>query len=417
MNVIVSNDRALELEKEREYRWSRTRAFMEKRGLDALLIFGSDRSDRYDAGQYLTYDRRYQQLIFPHKGDPTMIAFAAQVATQSMVEKERGNASWISDIRTGYVPELAPQILAENGLNRGRLGVIGAGWGGPFFRNGWVPKQLWESVEAALPGWEMVTVTQDFGALMAVRSPFDRENLARAAAAGDAAIEAMMAVARPGATETEIYTAGITEQVRRGMRVTWMLFQTGFENAAWGEPAWLIRGNPARRLERDDIVGGEIFPNFAELNTHVNMSFTIGKIPDQTRRCAEIAREAYEIGLAKLRPGASFRDIYEAMEVPTTKAGAWHLTPQIAALNPLSGGGPSAMGIREMLPDLAKAYPHVDGGELMPFDFEIKEGMTFSLQTDARLGHYWSNLGGLVIAEGKGVRELNRVSPHMGRVS
>lgn len=414
MNAIAFPNTATQAEK--NFRWERTRAFMDEHQLDALLIFGSDRSDRYDAGQYLTYDRRYQHVVFPREGEPSMIAFAAQVAIQSMITRERGQDSWIRDIRTGAVTELAPQLLREKGLDRGRIGVIGAGWGGPFFRSGWVPKAVWETIEEALPNATMVPVTMEYGLLMTQKSQADIDHLARAAKAGDTAIEAMMAVARPGATETEIYTAGYAAQLSLGMRVTWMLLQSGYENPSWGEPTWLIRGHESRRIEKNDMVGAEIFPNFAELNTHVNMSFTLGAVPDETRRCAEIAREVYEIGLAKLKPGASFRDVFEAMEAPTQKAGGWHLTPQIAALNPLLGGGPSADGVRGQLPDLAEQYPHVDGGERMPFDYEIKEGMTFSLQPDCRFGRHWSLIGGVVAVTQNGLRELNTLSTRMNSI-
>lgn len=404
-------------EQEREYRWSRARAFMAENNLDGLLIFGSDRSDRYDAGQYLTFDRRYQHVVFPREGEPTMIAFAAQVATQNMVARERGQSSWITDIRTGAVTQLGPEIIKEKGLDKGRIGVIGAGWGGPFFRYGWVPKDAWEAVVAALPNATIVPVTQEFGLVMAQKSKTDLAHLKRAAQAGDTAIEAMMAVARPGATETEIYAAGYAAQLSLGMRVTWMLFQTGYENPSWGEPTWLIRGHQPRRLEADDIVGAEIFPNFAELNTHVNMSFTLGKVPDQTRRCHDIARESYATGLDLLKPGASFRDVFEAMEEPTRRNGAWHLTPQIAALNPLLGGGPSADGVRDQLPDMARLYPHVEGGERMPFDYEIKPGMTFSLQPDCRFGRHWSLIGGVVAVTESGVEEYNTLSTRMNSVA
>jgi Xaa-Pro dipeptidase len=404
------------IDQERNYRWSRARQFMEENDLDALLIFGSDRSDRYDAGQYLTFDRRYQHLIFPREGEPVMIAFAAQVATQNMVARERGHESWIADIRTGAVTQLGPQVIKEKGLARGRIGVIGAGWGGPFFRYGWVPKDAWEAVQAGLPDATLVPVTQEYGLVMAQKSKADLAHLRRASEAGDVAIRAMMDVARPGASETEIYAAGYAAQLKLGMRVTWMLFQTGYENPSWGEPTWLIRGHAPRVLQADDMVGAEIFPNFAELNTHVNMSFTLGKVPDQTRRCHDIARESYEIGLSMLRPGASFREIFEAMEEPTRRNGAWHLTPQIAALNPLLGGGPSADGIRDQLPDMAAKYPFVEGGERMPFDYEISEGMSFSLQPDCRFGRHWSLIGSVVAVTADGAQAYNTLSTKMNHI-
>ncbi|TYB48173.1 M24 family metallopeptidase [Actinomadura chibensis] len=401
---------------EREFRMRRTREFMDEQGLDALLVFGADRSDRYDAGQYLFRDRRYQHFVVPRDGEPTMVAFAAQVAAQHMLTRERGLQTWIDDIRVGPGPELLPAIVREKGLAAGRLGVIGAGYGSPFYPGGWVSKPVWDAVSERLPDAELVDVTRDYGLVMARRSDEDLEHLATAAAAGDAAIEAMMAAARPGVDETALYAEGIAAMLRRGMRVTWMLFQTGLDNYAWGEPTWLTRPEPARVLGSADMVWAEIFPNYAELNTHVNMSFTVGTPPAETLRCAEVARASYEAGRAALRPGATFADVCAAMEEPLTEAGMWHLTPQLASLNPLLSGGGSGLGIREQVPSFAGAYPHADGHAGPFFDFEILPGMTFSLQPDARLGRHGAIVGGVVAATETGCREFNTVSTRLNSV-
>ncbi|RKS76513.1 Xaa-Pro aminopeptidase [Actinomadura pelletieri DSM 43383] len=401
---------------ERAFRMRRTREFMDEQGLDALLVFGADRSDRYDAGQYLFRDRRYQHFVVPREGEPTMVAFAAQVAAQHMLSRERGLDTWIDDIRVGSGPELLPAIVREKGLATGRIGVIGAGYGSPFYPGGWVSKPIWDAVGERLPDAELVDVTRDYGLVMARRSDQDLEHLATAAAAGDAAIEAMMAVARPGVDETAVYSEGVAAMLRRGMRVTWMLFQTGLDNYAWGEPTWLTRPESARVLGSNDMVWAEIFPNYAELNTHVNMSFTVGAPPAETLRCAEVARASYEAGLAALRPGATFGDVCAAMEVPLTEAGMWHLTPQFASLNPLLSGGGSALGIREHVPSFADTYPHADGHANPFFDFEIQPGMTFSLQPDARIGRHGAVVGGVVAATETGCREFNTVSTRLNSV-
>ncbi|WGX95009.1 M24 family metallopeptidase [Nocardioides sp. L-11A] len=397
---------------ERSYRWTRTHAFMDDRGLDGLLVFGSDRSDRYDAGQYLGNDRRYQHLVVPRDGDPVMIGFSAQVAAQNMLSKERELDSWIDDLRIGRHTVLMPQVVEELGLAGRRLGVIGLGWGSPFAAGGWVPKPTWEAISARLEGTEFVDVTADFGLLMACRSERDQERLARAAAAGDQAVRVVRELAKPGVSERELYAAAYASMLSDGMRVTWMLMQSGIDNYAWGEPSWLIREEPSRVLEDQDIVGFEMFPTFAELNTHINGSVLVGEPPAATLRCAEIARTAYEVGRDLLAPGRSFREVAEAMEEPLAEAGAWHITPHVAALNPLLAGGGLDVGIDRQVPGFAERFPHVDAENAL-FDFEIQEGMTFSLQPDARLGRHWALVGGVVVATGGGCRELNEVSPHV----
>ncbi|MCM2390620.1 M24 family metallopeptidase [Streptomyces albipurpureus] len=394
----------------------RTQEFMDAHELDGLLVFGADRSDRYDAGQYLFRDRRYQHFVVPRHGEPTMVAFAAQVAAQNQLTGERGLETWIEDIRVGSAPELLPEIAREKQLGRGRLGVIGAGYGSPFYPGGWVSRSVWDAISERLPDATLIDITRDYGLVMAQRSDEDLAHIATAAAAGDAAIETMMTLARPGVEETELYAEGVASMMRRGMRVTWMLFQTGFNNYAWGEPTWLTRPEQARALERSDMVWAEIFPNYAELNTHVNMSFVLGTPPPETLHCAEVARASYEAGVAAVRPGASFKDVCTAMEAPLTEAGMWHLTPQFASLNPLLSGGGSGLGIRDHIDGFADAYPHADGHAGPFFDFEIKPGMTFSLQPDARLGHRGAIVGGVVAATESGCREFNTVSTRLNSV-
>jgi Xaa-Pro dipeptidase len=401
---------------ERAFRMRRTQEFMDAHDLDGLLVFGADRSDRYDAGQYLFRDRRYQHFVVPRHGEPVMVAFAAQVAAQNLRTREQGLETWIEDIRVGSAPELLPEIAREKGLGRGRLGVIGAGYGSPFYPGGWVSRSVWDAIGERLPDAALLDVTRDYGLVMARRSDEDLGHLATAAAAGDAAIEAMMALAEPGLDETALYAEGVAAMLRRGMRVTWMLFQTGLDNYAWGEPTWLTRPEPARRLERSDMVWAEIFPNYAELNTHVNMSFTLGNPPAETLRCAEAARASYEAGVAAVRPGASFAEVCAAMEKPLTEAGMWHLTPQFASLNPLLSGGGSGLGIRDHVAGFAGAYPRADGHEGPFFDFEIESGMTFSLQPDARLGRRGAIVGGVVAATESGCREFNTVSTRLNSV-
>lgn len=396
---------------ERDYRWARARAFMEENELDGLLLLGSDRSERLDGAQYLGRDRRYQHMVFPREGTPTLIAFAAQAATQNMVSREMGRETWVEDIRTGPVSHELPKVVEEKGLSGSRLGVVGLGWAGPFLPHGWIPSGMWERISSSLPNATFVDVTTKFGFLMMVRSEADIALLGKAARAGDNAIRAMMAMAKPGVSELDLYAEGYSSQLREGMRVTWMLFQTGIENPTWGEPTWLARPEAPRILQETDQVGGELFPMCAEMHTHVNFSFVLGQPPELTTRLAALAREAYEIGLGKLKPGASFHEIAQAMAKPIEREGAWHLTPEIANINPIIAGGTSGNGIRQHVPELVAMHPKVDAGEGVPFDFEIEKGMTFSLQPDARIGRHWAIVGGVTAVTDGGAIELNEVSP------
>jgi Xaa-Pro aminopeptidase len=398
---------------ERKYRHELTYAFMDEHGLDGIVMFGADRSDRYDAGQWFARDRRYQHLVVPRDGEPVMLSFAPQVLAQHMLSIERGLETWIEDFRVGRVTDGIPDLIREKKLDRARIGVIGIGYGSAFYPGGWVSKLTWDAITEQLPDTTFVDITADFGLVMARRSEHDLQNIAKAAAAGDAAIEAMMRIAEPGVSETALYAAGINEMLTGGMRVTWMLLQTGLDNYAWGEPTWLMRPEDPRCLAGNDQVWAEIFPNYAEMNTHVNMTFTIGEVPEVTRRCAEAAQESYRVGVNALRPGRTLADVAELMEEPLAEINAWHITPHIASLNPLLAGGDSGASISDHLPGFAERFGTMVKPERMGMNFEIQEGMTFSLQPDARIGRHGACVGGVVAVTADGVREFNTVSTQM----
>lgn len=400
---------------EQKFRWEKTYQFMDEHDLDGLLVFGADRSDRYDAGQWFGRDRRYQQFVIPRVGEPTMLSFAPQVAAQNMLSVERELETWVDDIRVGKLVPGIVSLIKEKGLDRKRVGTIGTGYGSPFYPGGWVPAITWKAITDELTHTKFTDVTAAFGMLMAQKSAQDIEHIAKAARSGDSAIEAMMRVTAEGATETEIYAEGTASMLREGMRVTWMLFQTGANNYSWGEPTWLTRPEEPRRITRSDQVWAELFPNYAELNTHVNMSYTVGEVHENTRRCAEIAMESYRLGVESLRVGATLGDVAKAMETPLNDANAWHITPHIASLNPLLAGGDSGVAIDKHLPGFAERFGSLQP-ELMGMDFEIKSGMTFSVQPDARIGTHGAIVGGVVAVTDEGCQEFNNISTRVNHV-
>jgi hypothetical protein len=66
-------------EKERDSCWERVRQFMDDRGLDGLLVFGSD---KLGLDHYLTNDRPGQHILFPRHGKIVSMAFGAQRKAQ-----------------------------------------------------------------------------------------------------------------------------------------------------------------------------------------------------------------------------------------------------------------------------------------------------------------------------------------------
>jgi Xaa-Pro aminopeptidase len=387
---------------------------MDKRGLDGLLVFASD---KLGLDHYVTNDRPGQHLIFHRNGKMITLAFSAQVPAQNLTSAERGENTWLDDVRIGLGGDAVVKILREVGLENKRIGVVGTGeLGTSFMREGWVPYQTWRAVKEGLATATFENVTLDFVLLMLERSPRDIACLRRAAAAGEKACQVMIEATCAGATELDIYNAGICAVHQAGAQTTGMILTSGPDNTAWGPPTWVYREEKPRVLEEGDIVMVELFPRVAGMEAQQQLSIALGKVHPNHERCAEAARKSYELGLAAIKPGVKFSEVSEIMEGPIREIGGWHITPHLHTMNPHSHTDSVGVDLEKQVPELARRFPTIRGRGRVGGDFELKPGMTLSVQPNAQLGRHRVNIGGTAAVTETGAEELNFIPNFLQRV-
>ena len=400
--------------KERDSCWERVRHFMDDRGLDGLLVFGSD---KLGLDHYLTNDRPGQHLIFPRHGKMVSMAFSAQVPADNLTSVERGEDTWLDDMRIGLGGQTVVKTLREKGLEKKLIGVVGiGGLGTGFMGEGWVLYQTWATIKEALPATTFQNVTLDFVLLMLERSPRDIACLRRAASAGEEACKAMIAATRPGAMERDVYNAAICTIHQAGAQTTGLILTSGPDNTAWGPPTWVYREEKPRVLQEGDIVMVELFPRVAGMEAQQQLSIAIGRVHPNHERCAKAARKSYEAGLAAIRPGVKFSEVSDIMEQPVRELGGWHITPHIHTMNPHSHTDSVGVDLEKQVPELARRFPHIRGRERGGGDFALKPGMTLSVQPNAQLGRHRINIGGTVVVTETGAEELNSIPNFLQRV-
>ncbi len=398
---------------ERDFRWERVRKFMDDRGLDGLLVFGSGA----DADRYLTNDRPGTHVIFPRHGKIAALSGSTQVVAQNMVSRERGEDTWLEDVRVAWTGVTLADMLREKGLDKKKVGVVGAGGvaGMPSLLAGWALYQTWASLKEALPTTAFQDVTADFLILMMERSPQDIVYLRRAAAAGEEACKTIMEAIRVGATELDVYSAGMCSFHKSGVQATSMILTSGHDNFSWGPPMWLLRAQPPRVLEEGDIVMVEMFPHYGGMEAQLQLAVAIGDVHPDHEACAKAACKAYEAGLAKVKPGVMFSEVCEAMEAPVREIGGWHLTPMIHTMNPFMYASSLALDIEKQVPEIAKQYVRVHGRKLSA-DFELKPGVVFAPEPNAHLGRHRVNIGGTWVVTETGAEELNEISTKLQHI-
>ena len=297
---------------------------MDEKGLDGLLVFGSDSPLAVGADQYLTNDRPGQHIVFPRLGKMVCMVPSTQFIAQHLISVERGEETWAEDLRVGMGGTTVVSILKEKGLENKRIGTVGLGaLGTSYHREGWVPYQTWLPIKEALPNTTLQDVTFEFVVLMVQRSARDIACLRRAAESAEIACRAVIAAIHADATETDVYSVGMYALLKSGAYATWMILTSGDDNFSWGPPTWAYREQAPRILKEGDIVswcvsalrrhGGteSSWPSPSVRFTRITVKMRAGgQTVVRSRTCIHPARR-------------SFGDVCDAMEQPVRDIGGY----------------------------------------------------------------------------------------------
>lgn len=403
---------------ERDRRWAIARQIMEEQDLEGLVVFGS-REGAFPApftmDTYFTNDRPGALVVFPREGEPRVLAFAL-AANDHMQALDRHEDVWIAP-ENFYAGAPNGQLLAllmqEVGIGEKRVGVIGLESYPPFYFGGAIPYSLWKSVLDAFPTAEFVQAGRQFFELTAARSAEELAVIRWSADVGEAMAIALRDATSPGIHEGQLYSAAMAACSANVGFTGELLLQSGKEFISFGPPSWTYRPQVPRMIEDGDVVAGEIFSSLGLLETQHQVTVAVGKVHPDYERAAEVARAAYDEGLAAARPGQTFGDVVAAMQAPLKKEGGYNVHPLLHSINPFGlvcgfGEGFNSLTGSDRYP-LAAEVPMI--GE----DFVLQPGMTFAFEPSCMFGRRYANLGGTVVIEETGTVELNEVTTHMMR--
>lgn len=404
---------------ERDRRWAVAQELMKEENLDALLVYG----DREGTGPapfapdtFFTNDRPGATVIVPRGQEPIAHLFSPMSVADHAEALVRGDDPWIAP-RNVRVPRSAPAVaksLTDLGLASGRIGVLGLEPYAPFYFEGAIPQGFWAGLTERLPDASFVPSWRPFARRTVQRSQEELAVLAWAARAGDAMAEAMIATARPGATEADLVAAAMEAAPRHGAASPGVLLVTGPEANNWGLPAWAYRPQRPRVLEDGDVVMSEIFSSFGMLEAQGQLTITIGDVHPDVERAGAAVRESYLLGLDALKPGATFGQVAEAMKRPVDAVGGWNVAPLVHALNPMGAVSAAGEGI-EAIPH-ASEYGALGHIPTILGEMPILPGMIFAFEPKTALGRHEVDIGATVVAGEDGPCVLNQVGPQIVHV-
>ncbi|OJX67926.1 MAG: hypothetical protein BGO95_06090 [Micrococcales bacterium 73-13] len=390
---------------ERDRRHELVRSFLREQGLDALIVAGLRGRERFDT--YLTNEVYEGVVLFPLEGEP--IYFVTQMHRVTL-RHDRSNAEitpWIPDARPGVrMFDGLRDALVERGLGRKRFGVVGLLSRGPMEMEGLITYDAWSGVLDAFPDAVFEDVSQDWALRTLPKSAEELEVTRQAARIGEDACAAMLEAAKPGATDAEVYAAVLWAIQSAGAYTAHphLLLRVGPDSMGWGPPNTFTHGARPRTVQDGDIVLAEIFSCLAGIETQQEMTIAIGSAGERMSGAGDAARAAYEIGRDRLRPGARFSEVCEAMSRPILDGGYWSLGPNIHSVAPLAMVDAALRGV-EAIPDLPATPPL----RTVPShgDAEIEAGWLFVLEPNAMNHRSRVLIGGTVAVTPDGIEELN----------
>ena len=423
-------------EKERDRRWQLVREFMQKKGVDALLVLGSPllMSETNRTVQLQTLDRYLSgwasgcTIVFPLKGEPTLLGAPLSAVLMWTPETPKEELPWMEDVRVSAQGETIVAVLKEKGLERGRV-IVGNisptnGAVGPDgISRRWGTSPFWDQVVKELPDCNFENLENDLSELVAVKSEEELAMFRRCAEAMEQATIAIVKTVRPGATEVDIHMAIDRALWENGAVGNHQYISSGpTTTLPWGS-LWNRGIGSPRILEPGDVVNtGCIFARIGGLESQGQQSVAIPPVSPENAECARIARECYEEGLRTMRPGVPFKEVVEAMAAPLEAPGAWTMFPRIHNMNPQFLGGWASEASERRKEEYYKEYYQrfqvSTGGRRNPQrdlqgEVVLKPGMTFEFEPEACIGRHRINVGGNVIVTEKGNEPLNIMGTQM----
>jgi Xaa-Pro aminopeptidase len=305
---------------ERDRRWGLVRAQMALGGLDALLVWGNDRSTGNALAnmRYLTQIASFAGVaVFPLVGAPLVFAGSTHTSFPSSPFLEVQD--WVEAVRPFTGVRAVAEALREMGLERGRIGLVGYGLHGRDI----ITYQEYQALTSALPAAALVDATPILNLVRLKKSAEELQLLARAGDVARGMLTAMTESAQPGRRESEVFARMVHEQLRLGGEpFVFLMLSSG----QLGGPRLLVHAvgppyAPAPRILQDnDLLITEFHGSYAGYLVGVEASLFLGTPPRELQALYDVAAASLATALDVFRPGASLRQVWEAMRRPVQEA-------------------------------------------------------------------------------------------------
>ncbi|HTX11697.1 MAG TPA: M24 family metallopeptidase [Solirubrobacteraceae bacterium] len=295
-------------EYELDRRWREVRANMAEHGIDALLIHNHVDS----LGGYVKYFSDLSasggyplSVIFPAEGPMALVMHGPHGQERdvsgdpSLYGVERVLTTWSfssASYTAEYDAEQIVRVLREHA--GGRIGLVGLAQ---------MPYRLVAHVKEELPDTTFLDAADVVDPVKAIKSPYEREAIARSVALQVAAFEAALEAIEPGRTEWDVSAAAQAVAREGGSEHGPIMVGAGPP----GEPViFKPPRNQTRVLQRGDRLTILVEPAGPDgIYSELGRTIVIGSADEDLLAEHEFAVQAWRHCATAIRPGASARGV------------------------------------------------------------------------------------------------------------
>ncbi len=277
---------------EMERRVTALRQEMVAAGVDAVLFTSYHNINYYSDFLFTSFGRHYGLVVTQH----THTTISANIDAGQPWRRSFGDNIVYTDWQRDNYEHAVATVLADAGVTAGRLGV----------EDDHIPGLLRGKVAAAVPGFELVDISQRVMRQRMIKSAEEIAVIRQGARIADIGGAAVVAAISEGVPEYEVALAGTQAMVREiarsypdaELRDTWVWFQSGVNTD--GAHNWAT----SRKVQRSDILSLNCFPMIAGYYTALERTLFFGQPSPEALRYWQINVRVHERGLQLIKPGA-----------------------------------------------------------------------------------------------------------------
>ena len=299
-------------EKEYARRYAALRAKMREAKLDAVIVPGGPSHWSFGGGMtWLTGHWEWHALssyvLVPLEDAPTLVFSMGGTHCEAVRRQVAPALSDVRQSRGGRYAEVIVERCKEIGLTKGRIGLVEID---PRHKD-YLPVNQYNDLRAGLPDVELVFTRSFIHELVVIKSAEELDCVRKAGVLCQHAMEAMVAAAKPGATEADLRGVAGSAILEGGGDIDFLIIgSTPMANPA------LIFGNPrpsGRVLQKGDIVNMELAAGYRGYTAQIGSPICLGPPTDMVRKFwDEITLPGYNKIVAEMLPGKNAKAMQDA---------------------------------------------------------------------------------------------------------